>query len=553
MSLLSINKLSLSIGGSSILRNINLELEAGKCLGLVGESGSGKSMTAISIMQLLPHHSHLSGSIKLQQECLTELSEKQLCERRGDVMGMIFQEPMTALNPLKPIGAQIEESLLLHSPITRHEAEKKAHHLLARVGLPKERYSPNRYPHQLSGGQRQRVIIAIAIAMRPDLLIADEPTTALDVTTQAQILELLKELMHEDQSALLLISHDLAVVADMADHIAIMKEGEIVEQGAVPALFDTLSHPYSQKLFEASSHVPKRTKPPLYYGDPSLEEAGHILKAKEIARDYPLPRTFPYLEKRKFRAVDNLDLTIHAGQSIGLVGESGCGKSTLARTLLGLEAPQEGMLHVGGHNPYTASRDDLLSVRKDIQVVFQDPNGSFNPRHKVGRSVAEPLHLHRHSVSQSERDEKIRKVLGQVGLKPDDAERYPHEFSGGQRQRLAIARALITKPKIIIADEPVSALDVSIRAQILDLLTKLREQLDLAYLFISHDLSVVRAITDEVLVMYQGRIIERGRTHEVFANPQQAYTRQLIAAAPDLDAAIKKRQLKDKAQGQFSR
>ncbi|SNZ20747.1 ABC transporter ATP-binding protein [Cohaesibacter gelatinilyticus] len=541
MSLLSIRSLNLSIQNKPILNNINLSLEAGKCLGLVGESGSGKSMTALSIMHLLPHHSHLSGAITLDGEELTKLDEKQLCERRGDQMGMIFQEPMTALNPLKTVGNQIEESLLLHRDMTRKEAEQHSHHLLERVGLSPARYSPNRYPHQLSGGQRQRVVIAIAIAMRPALLIADEPTTALDVTTQAQILELLKELMEEEQSALLLISHDLAVVADMADHIAIMKEGEIVEQGPVPQLFDTLSHPYSQNLFEASTHSPIRTKPPLFYDDAGLSAENRILSADQIVRDYSLPRQFPYLKKRHFRAVNHLDLAIHRGQSIGLVGESGCGKSTLARTLLGLDAPQKGSLLVGDHNPFTAQRDDLISVRKDIQIVFQDPNGSFNPRHPVGRSVAEPLHLHRHSVSAQEREEKVAQVFNQVGLNPKHAHRYPHEFSGGQRQRLAIARALITKPKIIIADEPVSALDVSIRAQILDLLTQLREELDLAYLFISHDLSVVREITDEVLVMYQGQIIERGKTREVFDNPTHPYTQSLIAAAPNLEATIQRR------------
>ncbi|WP_319532463.1 dipeptide ABC transporter ATP-binding protein [uncultured Cohaesibacter sp.] len=541
MSLLELDKVCLSIGDKGILKDVSVSLEAGQCLGLVGESGSGKSLTALSIMRLLPRAARLSGAIRLKGEDHVSLSEKALCARRGDMMSMVFQEPMTALNPLKSIGAQVAESLLLHTDITRKESETRARALLDRVGLPLDRIGLDRFPHQLSGGQRQRVVIAMAIAMKPDLIIADEPTTALDVTSQAEILTLLKDLMAEDQCALMLISHDLAVVADMADQIAIMREGKIVEQGPLPDLFETLKHPYSLSLFEASTHVPARQKPPLFSDDPALKGQKPILQTRALVRTYPLPRTFPYLERRSFRAVDQVDLTIHKGQSIGLVGESGCGKSTLARSLLGLEAPQEGAVTIGKHDPYAAGKAELLDVRKDIQIIFQDPNGSFNPRHKVGRSVAEPLHLYRHGLEEGERNRRIAESLQQVGLDPDDAERFPHEFSGGQRQRLAIARALITRPKIIIADEPVSALDVSIRAQILDLLTELREELDLSYLFISHDLSVVRAITDEVMVMYRGKIIERGRTETVFANPQEAYTRTLIEAAPNLEEAIARR------------
>ena len=541
MTLLSIDHLNLTLGDKPILKDVSLSLEAGQCLGLVGESGSGKSLTALSIMQLLPPSAQLSGSIRLKGEELVGLGEKALCTRRGNVMGMVFQEPMTALNPLKPIGAQVEESLLIHASLTRKQAAAATRQILARVGLDPARIDPGRFPHQLSGGQRQRVVIAMAIAMKPALIIADEPTTALDVTSQAEILALLRTLMQEDDAALLLISHDLAVVSDMADRIAIMKEGEVVEEGPLPALFDTLCHPYSLSLFEASTHTPERNKPPLFSDDPALRDRQPVLAAQSVARDYPVPRRFPYLKAEHFRAIEDINLTIHAGQSIGLVGESGCGKSTLARTLLGLEPPQEGHVRVGQNDPYSARAANLLDVRKDIQIVFQDPNGSFNPRHKVGRSVAEPLYLHRHGLSEADRNRRIAESLTRVGLDPEDAERYPHEFSGGQRQRLAIARALITNPRIIVADEPVSALDVSIRAQILDLFTRLRDSLDLAYLFISHDLSVVRAVTDEVLVMYQGHIIERGRTDAVFENPQQAYTRSLIEAAPDLHETIARR------------
>ncbi|WP_319412776.1 dipeptide ABC transporter ATP-binding protein [uncultured Cohaesibacter sp.] len=541
MSLLTLDKVSLSIGDKPILKDISFTLEPGQCLGLVGESGSGKSLTALSIMQLLPRQSQLSGSIRLAGENLAGLSERQLCSWRGNRMGMIFQEPMTALNPLKAIGAQVEECILQHSPLTRHEAQEQARKQLERVGLNAATVAPDRFPHQLSGGQRQRVVIAMAIAMKPDLIIADEPTTALDVTSQAEILQLLRTLMSEDQSALMLISHDLAVVADMAHSIAIMKKGRIVEHGPLPDLFDALNHPYSKKLFEASTHKPKRQKPPVFSDDPSLEPLTPVLSASSVLRTYPLPRQFPSLRRRSTRAVDGVDLTIHKGQSIGLVGESGCGKSTLARTLLGLEAPQAGEIRVGRHDPYSANRQDLQQVRRDIQIVFQDPNGSFNPRHKIGRSIAEPLYLFQKEVSREERDERIASSLKQVGLAAEDAEKFPHEFSGGERQRIAIARALITRPRLIIADEPVSALDVSIRAQILDLFTDLRDRLNLSYLFISHDLSVVRAVTDEVMVMYRGKIIERGRTETVFQTPQQPYTRTLIKAAPDLHKTIARR------------
>ena len=541
MTLLALDQINLSIGHHQILKDVSLSLEAGQCLGLVGESGSGKSLTALSIMQLLPPKAALSGTIHLGSNTLTAMSEAQLCALRGNTMGMVFQEPMTALNPLKTVGAQVLESILLHSACTRREADEKANRLLERVGLPPDQISPHRFPHQLSGGQKQRVIIAMAIAMQPQLIIADEPTTALDVTSQAEILTLLRGLMEEDQSALLLISHDLAVVADMADKIAIMKEGEIIEEGDLPSLFDALQHPYSQSLLQASTHVPNRTKPPLFNDDPSFKNATPILTTSHMVRDYPLPRPFPSFKRSHFRAVDQVDLTIHAGQSVGLVGESGCGKSTLARAILGLEPPQQGSIQILGRNPYANNKSELMEIRKNIQIVFQDPNGSFNPRHKVGRSIAEPLYLFRDGITQDECNQRIAESLQQVGLSPDSAERYPHEFSGGQRQRLAIARALITRPSIIIADEPVSALDVSIRAQILDLLTDLRDRLDLAYLFISHDLSVVRAITDEVLVMYQGKIIERGKTEKVFSNPEAPYTKRLIAAAPNLQQTLAKR------------
>ena len=537
--LLEIGKLDLSIAGSPILSNVSLELAAGETLGLVGESGSGKSMTALSVMQLLPHHSTASGSIRLDGREILGLREAQMCRVRGREIGMVFQEPMTALNPVKTIGEQVAEGIRWHRRVSRANAEELAMAALDRVGLPAARFSPYRYPHQLSGGQRQRVVIAIAVALHPSLLIADEPTTALDVTIQAQILDLLRDLVTENDMGLMLITHDLAVVADMADRIAIMRTGEIVEHGETVSLFRTMQHPYSKRLLEASEHVPHRARAPVLTAQ--SEGAEPVVAVKSLVRDYLLPRRSLFSKPPKLRAVNEVSFDIFAGQSMGLVGESGCGKSTLARTLLALDPPSAGEIRVLGRNPFELGHTELNGLRRNMQVVFQDPYGSFNPRRKVAWLISEPLHLMDTRPSAGELGRMIDKALDEVGLSPADAAKYPHEFSGGQRQRLAIARALITGPKLIVADEAVSALDVSIRAQILDLLADLRDRLGLSYLFISHDLSVVRAVTDEVMVMYQGEIVERGPTEAVFDNPSHAYTKTLIAAAPNLHRALERR------------
>jgi peptide/nickel transport system ATP-binding protein len=535
MALLEIENLTLAIKGTPILRDVDLKIEAGEVLGIVGESGSGKSVTAMAVMQLLPVGTEWTGSVRLDTKPLETCSEKQMCGVRGNDIGMVFQEPMTALNPVQTIGDQVAETILVHSGTSRREAKKIAREALDRVGLPPGQFPLDRYPHDLSGGQRQRVVIAMAIALRPKLLIADEPTTALDVTTQAQILRLLKKLVEEDDMGLILITHDLAVVADMADHIAIMKDGEIVEAGETVALFRQMSHPYTRSLFEASNHVPQRN--PAHDADGSKP----VIEIDRVVRDYAMPRRSLFAAPDHFRAVDNVSLAIMNGENVGLVGESGCGKSTLTRAILALDSVQGGEIRLDGKLFSTTGAGPDRQMRRRVQVVFQDPYSSFNPRHRVDRLIAEPFYLLDNPPNAVERAERVARALSNVGLQPSDGHKYIHEFSGGQRQRIAIARALIIEPSLIVLDEAVSALDVSIRAQILDLLADLSDRLAVSYLFISHDLSVVRAITDRVLVMKSGKIVEEGRTEDVFSNPRHSYTQELLAATPILDEALRAR------------
>ena len=448
------------------------------------------------------------------------LRERALCGLRGQAVGMVFQEPMSALNPLQTIGAQVAETILIHERVGRREAMMHAGEALERVELPLERVALSRYPHELSGGQRQRVGLAMAIALRPRLLIADEPTTALDVTTQAEVLKLLKRLVQEDGMGLMLISHDLGVVAGMAERIVIMRQGRVVEQGR----FGTLAHPYSRALLEASDHVPAR---------PAHEGQAPLLRVSEVVRAYPGKRSGWRGRAAPVRAVDGVSFDIRRGENLGLVGESGCGKSTLARAILGLEPVEDGRIELDGQPVFDGHGVNRV-VRRRMQVVFQDPYGSFNPRWSVARLVAEPLYLVDDPPKGAARKAAVAEALTSVGLNPEDGARYIHEFSGGQRQRIALARALIIRPDLIVLDEAVSALDVSIRAQMLDLLADLSTRLGLTYLFISHDLSVVRNVTDRVLVMQDGRIVEEGATAQVFEAPRHPYTRGLIAATPRL-------------------
>ena len=532
--LLSLQSVSLSIHGTPILHDISLQLQAGKTLGVIGESGSGKSMTALSIMQLLPRGADMKGSIRFNGNALESLDEPALCKIRGSDIGMIFQEPMTALNPLKTIGDQVSESVRLHRRVNRTDADTITLSTLERVGLPNQHFPLSRYPHELSGGQRQRVVIAIAVACQPRLLIADEPTTALDVTTQAGILELLRELQHEHGLGLLLITHDLAVVSNMADDVVVMNKGRVVEQGELKQVFAAPDNDYTKMLFSASvlTHCKRTPK-----CKPEGSEAGRLLEVRQLVCNYPVARKSLFSKPGSFRAVDNISFDIDEGESVGLVGESGCGKSTLARALLGLMPLHAGSIFLREES-VTSTQQVSRAARQLMQVVFQDPYGSFNPRHKVGRLVSEPLHVLDASLSTPEKTRRIDEVLSSVGMLPEDKDKYIHEFSGGQRQRIAIARSLIIHPRIIILDEAVSALDVSVRAQVLELLDELAEMQGLAYLFISHDLSVVQRVTDRVMVMQHGRIVERGNTAEVFNAPKHEYTRALIAAAPVLRAGV---------------
>jgi peptide/nickel transport system ATP-binding protein len=576
VSLLEIENLSVAVDGTPVLREVDLTIGQGEVMGLVGESGSGKSMTALTIMQLLPYAARAAGRVSFNDVDILAASEDQMCALRGDDIGMVFQEPMTALNPVKAIGEQVAEGIRWHTGTNRADAEARARKILDRVGLPESKFPLSCYPHELSGGQRQRVVIAIACALKPKLLIADEPTTALDVVLQKQILELLRDLVDENRMGLLLISHDLAVVADMADRVTVMRHGEVMESGETARTLSEQVHPYTRQLAQASMHVPARRLPFLLRGgwpegsggggDEVLDasptpprpaspadrprhelvegregKAAALLEVKSVTRDYPGRRTSLFRKPKPVRAVDNVSFSMKPGQSTALVGRSGCGKSTLARMILALDKSTGGEIRFLGETLTGKDEAALKPARRNMQVVFQDPYGSFNPRHKVERLVAEPLHLLARKPNAVERRERVAAALHEVGLSPRDMDKYPHEFSGGQRQRLSIARAIITRPKLVVADEPVSALDVSIRAQILDLFADLNQRLGVAYLFITHDLTVARAITDDVMVMHEGRIVESGKTPEVLDHPQSDAAKALVAAAPDLHRAIVRR------------
>ena len=509
------------------VRGVSFHIQKGETVALVGESGSGKSVSALSVLQLLPYPraSHPHGSVQFDGEEMLGAPQERLQQLRGDRIAMIFQEPMTSLNPLHTIEKQIGETLMLHRKMTREQAREHTLNLLQKVHLPDPETRLKSYPHQLSGGQRQRVMIAMALANEPDLLIADEPTTALDVTIQAQILKLLKSLQDEFGMAILLITHDLTIVRHIAERVYVMTQGKIVEEGNTARIFEQPQHTYTQKLLNAQ---PKGTASALNGSAPTVVEADNLKVWFPIQRGL-LRRTIGHI-----KAVDGISLTVRAGHTLGVVGESGSGKTTLGLALLRLLSSQ-GPIEFNGQGIQSLPSKVLRPLRREMQIVFQDPFGSLSPRLSVFHIVAEGLRVHNMGGSDHNRRELVAKIMDEVGLEPEMMDRFPHEFSGGQRQRIAIARAMVLRPRFVVLDEPTSALDMTVQSQIIDLLRRLQKDHDLAYLFISHDLRVVRALANELVVMKDGVVVEHGATENVFANPQTDYTRELIAAAFDID------------------
>ena len=533
MSLLTIENLGVSfhLGDEDdveAVRGESLKVERGETVALVGESGSGKSVTALSVLQLLPYPraSHPHGSIRFDSEELLGAAPEEMQELRGGRISMVFQEPMTSLNPLHSIEKQLCETLILHRGLNRAQARERAIELLQLVGLPNVEERLDAWPHQLSGGQRQRVMIAMALANEPDLLIADEPTTALDVTIQAQILTLLKDLQTRFGMAILLITHDLGIVRHMADRVYVMTDGEIVEHNATEPLFTSPQHAYTRKLLAAE---PQGDPPPID------TTAGEIIRTQDLKVHFPVKRGLMRRTVGYVKAVDGISLSVRAGQTVGVVGESGSGKTTLGQALLRLVA-SEGPIEFEGRDIQNWNQKQIRPLRRQMQVVFQDPFASLSPRLSAFQIIEEGLLIHAIGGDYPQRRQLVAETMAEVGLDPMSMDRYPHEFSGGQRQRIAIARAMALKPRFVVLDEPTSALDKTVQAQIVELLLLLQERHDLAYLFISHDLKVVRALASELIVMKDGLVVEQGPTQEIFAAPKEAYTRALIAAAFEIEA-----------------
>ncbi len=535
---------------NKVVEDISYSIEENEILGVVGESGSGKSITALSLLGLLPKNADVQGEIFFQGENLTSLSEKELQKIRGSKIGMIFQEPMSSLNPTLTCGRQIDEILKKHTHLTKKERSSQVISLFEKVKLPRPEEIYQSYPHQISGGQKQRVMIAMAIACKPSLLIADEPTTALDVTVQKEILLLLKELQQETQMSILFISHDLSLVSEIADKVMVVYKGTIVEKGTVQKVFKTPQKEYTKALIQS--------KPSLEYRLKKLPTVNDFISKKMVSEIYTdaerdhhhkhLYKESPLLEiidvkkyyttnrwlgkEKEVRAVDGVSFRVFEGETLGLVGESGCGKTTLGRTILHLEKITEGSIFYKGKDITHLSRESLKQLRKEIQIIFQDPFSSLNPRLSVGESILEPMKVHGILSGKNERKEQVLELLHKVGLSEDHYHRFPHEFSGGQRQRIGIARAIALHPKLIICDESVSALDVSVQAQVLNLLNDLKTEFQFSYIFISHDLAVVKYMSDQLVVMNQGKIEEQGDADDIYRVPKSKYTSNLIDAIP---------------------
>nr|WP_307844553.1 ABC transporter ATP-binding protein [Actinotalea solisilvae] len=535
--------------------DVSYEVRPGEVLAIVGESGSGKTQSSMSLIGLLPSNGRATGSARLGGRELIGLSHSKLRHIRGNDVAVIFQEPMTALNPVYTVGFQIIETLRTHREIGPKQARERAVELLKLVEIPNPELSVDKYPHQLSGGQRQRAMIAQALALDPKLLIADEPTTALDVTVQAEILKLMRDLRHRIDSGILLITHDMGVVADLADRILVMKDGRIVERGTADEIFNRPQHPYTQQLLAAVPHLLSHTEEvaspagtaqvterarPAAHG--TAEGGSDVFVAKGLAIEYPKRGRIP-----AFRAVDGIDLTIGEGEVVGLVGESGSGKTTVGRAAVGLLPVVDGSLTIGGHEMKGIGTKELREVRNHVSIVFQDPGSSLNPRLPIGESIGEPLFLHK-IAKGAELDRRVESLLDQVHLARSMRNRYPHELSGGQRQRVGIARALALSPKLLVADEPTSALDVSVQAKVLELFQELQREYGFACLFISHDLAVVEILSERIAVMHKGRLVEQGPREQILRAPQEDYTRRLLAAVPVPDPAEqrKRRETRDR-------
>ncbi len=564
--LLDIKNLSLDFiaesGTVTALKNISLSVNRGEVVALVGESGSGKSVTSLSILQLLasPPAKYTTGEILFSEDGndpvnLLKRNRYEMQDIRGNKIAMIFQEPMTSLNPVLSCGDQVMEAILLHKKVSKTEAKQQTINWFEKVKLPNPEALFSRYPHQLSGGQKQRVMIAIAMCCEPSLLICDEPTTALDVTVQKTILQLIKELQQQSNMGVIFITHDLGVVAEIADRAVVMYKGEIVEQNTVKEIFVHPQHPYTQALLACRPVNHERGKrlpvvsdflEPLVYSQQSIADTlkfkdysvDHpsssiiLLKAEHLSVHFPSKKTLFGKALSFTKAVDDVSFEVYKGETLGLVGESGCGKTTLGRTLLRLIEPTSGKIIYNGIDLTAKKRDELRSLRKEVQIIFQDPYSSLNPRLTIGSAIAEPMKVHGILPTDKQRKDKVTELLEKVNLKAEHFNRYPHEFSGGQRQRIVIARALALNPSFIVCDESVSALDVSVQAQVLNLLNDLKKEFGFTVIFISHDLSVVRFISDRIMVMNNGKIEESGQADAVYYNPQSDYTKRLIASIP---------------------